>query len=493
MEQKNRFSSLLEYLMNTAELKNYILAQELQYDVSYISKWINGKMIPSEKTEQKVLSGISHCIANSATPEGGAQLQEYYRVRNANELEMAIYDNLVAEYKYARDQQKEAVSSNGEKICFFPELPLAKYITKMQHPVLRRVKSLDIMAEMDLMSMKHEYRLQIASLQSVSPISNITNYPNVHFSLVIDINIEDWDSIYDTIFIINMLTRMCNIDFQLYGSRKSSGRIIFTVKNDFAISGMLVNDDKSMAVITSEEKSACNIIYHHIKDLCTRETLLFAQKTMKDILKNNEYIRTLLALNPRWLIGHMTEIFLPDDLFTEIVTEMADEYEEVITVNELYGIHETTKNILEKSFIRLMFYENAFSDLAVSGELDFFNCKIILSPEQRLRYMTHLLDIFKVNVNLEIRLIYERLVSDFKYTSNECVFLSDMHSHLRLNNNGLPNKVVVLNRPDIQSVFIKFFEDIWSKNENIVIADIDSINNYVQHIMQGITLLSRME
>lgn len=492
MEQKNRFSSLLEYLMNTAGLKNYILAQELQYDVSYISKWVNGKMIPSEKTEQKVLSGISHCIANSAMEEGAAQLKEYYQVRDTEELEMAIYDNLAAEYNYAREQQKDTLVSNGEKVCFFPEMSLAKYIAKMQHPVLRRVKSLEIMAEMDLMAMNHEYRIQIISLQAVHPGGDVV-YSDVHFSLVINIDSQNWDYIYDTIFIINMLTKMCYVDFQFYGSHQSCGRIIFTVKNDFSISGMLVHNDKCMAVVTTEEKSACNIMYHHIKDLCNREMLLFVQSTMQDLLIRNEYIRALLAKNPRWLIGHMTEVFLPDDLFTEIVLEMEKSGQGAISVEELYRIHQITRNILEKSFIRLMFYENAFSDLAVSGELDFYNCKITLTPEQRIRYMSHIMEIFSQNSNLELRLIYGRLVSDFKYSSSECVFLSDMFSYLRLNNGGNRNKIMILNRPDIQMIFDQFFKEVWDKDESVVISDTDSISGYIQHIMQGITLLSHME
>lgn len=60
MENKNRFSILLEYLIGTAGLKNYILAQELQYDVSYISKWVTGKVIPAERTEKR-------CWTESAT------------------------------------------------------------------------------------------------------------------------------------------------------------------------------------------------------------------------------------------------------------------------------------------------------------------------------------------------------------------------------------------------------------------------------------------
>ena len=50
--EKNRFSELLEELLNTAEIKNANLAKSLQYDVSYISKWISGRMLPAEKMKR---------------------------------------------------------------------------------------------------------------------------------------------------------------------------------------------------------------------------------------------------------------------------------------------------------------------------------------------------------------------------------------------------------------------------------------------------------
>ena len=51
MEDKNRFSILLEHLLEVAEVKNYTLAKRLQYDVSYISKWVSGRMLPAKKTD----------------------------------------------------------------------------------------------------------------------------------------------------------------------------------------------------------------------------------------------------------------------------------------------------------------------------------------------------------------------------------------------------------------------------------------------------------
>ena len=65
--EKNRFSILLEQLIDMGEVKNASLAAALKYDASYISKWITGRMIPAEKTKRKVLKGISEEIVRQST------------------------------------------------------------------------------------------------------------------------------------------------------------------------------------------------------------------------------------------------------------------------------------------------------------------------------------------------------------------------------------------------------------------------------------------
>ncbi len=199
MEEKNRFSRLLEQLMSEAEIKNYTLAQELQYDVSYISKWISGRMLPAEKTERKVLSGISHCIVSAASEEGLATLRTDYNIDQTEQLEMAIYDHLAAEYNYVREQEKNTDAGIGEKTFYYPELSMTQYLAKMQHPVLRRVKSLKIISLIDLMALDNEIRMRFVSMEG-NRVEMDHDYPDVHFSVIINVVMEKWDFIYDTIF-----------------------------------------------------------------------------------------------------------------------------------------------------------------------------------------------------------------------------------------------------------------------------------------------------
>ncbi len=490
MEEKNRFSRLLEQLMQTADIKNYTLAQELQYDVSYISKWINGRIIPAEKVENKVLTGISHCIAYSSKAENQETLMQDYQVDSLEDLQLAIYDNLQAEYLYVKDLQKNTGATIAPKTAYFAELSLPQYISKMHHPVLRRVKSLDVMSAMDVMSMDHEYRLQIVQVQdSHAPASQL--YSNVHFSMLIDMETCTPDYVYDSIFLLSLMSNV-HVNFRLYSSADARGKAIFCVKNDFAISGMLASPNRCISVAVTEETENCNILYRSIDEMCTREALLFRRMSMEDALLSHDYARALVAPNPRWLIGHMTEHFMPDDLFEELLSHIPDTANAKSHVDELRKTHRLTQSLLEKSPIQLMFYASAFSDFAVSDEMDFFDHRIHLSASQRLRYATHMLHLLEKHENLEIHLIKGKFVPDFQYISSQCLFLSDTMSYLRFDNN-LQTGLLIVNQENVNQLFSKFYHEIWNNWENIVISDRSEIFSYLHHVVQTLRLMSTSE
>lgn len=134
--EKNRFSILLEQLINTGEVKNASLAAALRYDASYISKWITGRMIPAEKTKRKVLRGISQEIVRQSTQSGLENLCADYQISDCEELKTVIYDHLDAEYKgYTVDDIREKVKESLEEymqpvdIIALPERPFFHFKT----------------------------------------------------------------------------------------------------------------------------------------------------------------------------------------------------------------------------------------------------------------------------------------------------------------------------------------------------------------------------
>lgn len=489
MGEKNRFSKLLQHLMSVAELKNSTLAQELQYDVSYISKWISGRIIPAEKSEKKILEGISLCIVKTASPKGLEILLSDYQVDNREELQLAIFDNLEAEYFYVRDLQKNTGATTATKTSYFPELTLPQYISKMRHPVLRRVTSLNIVAIMDLMSLGHEHRFQLTRFEA-EHIPWDRGYPDVHYSLVIDLKPDKWDFIYDTIFLINLLSNNVSIDFQLFGNKHANEKMIFAVKDDYTISGMLAGKSHCMSVVVSEDEKKCNTLYQNIKIFCSQEQLLFRKTTMKDMLLKHDYIYSLLSLKQRWLIGHFTEHFLPDDLFEEIMDELHSDDKLQVKPEKLRYVHQLTKNVIENSHIQLMIYESVFSNLMGNRKLDFYNHNVILSKEQLLRYLEHFYSLYKKFDNLEIKLIYDQFVTNFEYSNNQCIFLTESISLMRLGSNNPKKNLLIINRADMRKIFDRSFHECWNNYDDMVISDKKTILDYIQHIIDGFHISS---
>ncbi len=491
MEPKNRFSSLLEHLIAVAGVKHYVLAQYLQYDVSYISKWIGGKVLPSEKLAGTILQQISQCIIEHGNQEGLIQLISDYQVQDEHELQQAVYDNLIAEYDYVRDLQQNNGTIVAPNVSFYPELALKAFIDKMHHPVLRRVKSLHIMAAIDLFSMAHEHRLHALSIEKGSFV-NQHMYPDVHFSLLLNLrNSEENERIYNAMFLNSVLTALTPIDFRLYSSDFAYGKALFVVQNDFAISGMLIRPDACAAVTVCEGADNSAPLYNTIQSLCMREALLFRKITMPELVKGSmAYVHSLLSPNPRWLLGHVTEHLLPDDLFEEAM-QMAGDMAERLGTDVLREIHKLTVAVMKQSQVQVLLYESAITEAVITGNVDFFNFRVQFNFEQRARLLQHILSLCCTEEEeVQVRLIHGQLVADFHNITNPCIFLSSMISYFRLYNSNGNWKLMCINLPEIQSLYDAFFEDVWNGKNCAIVQDTSQIDRYINHLLRGVELLS---
>lgn len=492
MEDKNRFSILLEHLLEVAEVKNYTLAKRLQYDVSYISKWVSGRMLPAKKTEKRVMEGISACVVDEATDDGRDLLLREYSVSIPSDLKAAIYDNLIAEYDYLQEELDSGEARIGPYTDFWAELNMLQYLTKMAHPVLRRVSQLDIVAVMDLMEMAREYRLKVANLQNGQLVDQRC-YDNVYFKLMIDISREKWDPIYDAALIINVLTNFSHIHFKLFGSTAAAGRAVFVVKGDFAITGLLVSHSRCAAVTATEDPQNCESLYDNFSKLCVRDDQLFRDTSMRQLISQYDYMHTLLASNLRWMFGHLNELLLPDDLFEEILTAHEAELKDFLgaTPAELRSVHNLAKGVVEETNIRILIYEAAFSSMAVSGELDFFSYKVSLTPDQRSRCISYVLQLCKQREKLEFRLISGRIVNDFQYVADPNMFLSGAASYLRLDNNCPINRIAMVNNSVMEDRLSEYFDQVWNLDEQNVTKERNAIAEHIHHVLQGIHLITR--
>ncbi len=80
----------------------------------------------------------------------------------------------------------------------------------------------------------------------------------------------------------------------------------------------------------------------------------------------------------------------------------------------------------------IMIYNSALTNFMLSGELDFFNKKIVLDAKERKKQLEHLKNLFLDHRDLHVKMVSGGFSDDFRYITNPCMFLSDTVNYLRL-------------------------------------------------------------
>ncbi len=488
----NRFSLLLENLMETADLKNITLAQELQYDVSYISKWVNGRMLPSEKGLEKILQGISRCIVNSLQKTAKEQMYHQYSVSSEEELRQVLYDNLLVEYNYVKELKEDTGSEVAPQIAYFPELTLLQFLTKMRHPILRNTQSLDVIMMIDLLAMDKNCQLIVADMQRAGSAVYSYMYPGVAFSMLIDTSIERGNVLQNIELLLNMINNFSTVSFNLYDSKQAIGKAILAVDGGFVISGMLTASNHCIAVTTSENDEISSVMYHKLKSFCTHNNQLLEYMTMEEFLRNNNYMKSILSVRHQFLISAMTEHFLSDDLFEDIMENLSTEENEPELAFLFRKTHALTRNILQETKMEVLVYDYALQNLMVTGEIQFYHYHVVLNAEQRIRYFTELLNLSERNSNFRLRIINRDSITQFQLLDTPNVFCTDSitYIHLSHRNNLTLNRVEILNKYTLSRMFHEAFDWIWNKLGE---TTEEESREYIQQTIHALYFLSKTE
>lgn len=88
---------------------------------------------------------------------------------------------------------------------------------------------------------------------------------------------------------------------------------------------------------------------------------------MREMLIKYDYVQSMLSKNMRFLIGRLTEHFLPDDLFEEILNQVTSSGQADIDMDFVWNVHRLTQTVLHESQIKIMIYESAFTEFSVLG------------------------------------------------------------------------------------------------------------------------------
>lgn len=476
------FGKLLEKLIQLSAQKNYALAAHLGYDVSYISKWINKSMLPANKNIQNICTHIAEFIISSSSASAVEYLNSFFYLDDEKEqpLKTVLETALMDCYEYSLQQHKDQSSHSHLMLnSHFSVNPRLQRFT-LNH-------ALPITGEEDMIIFTNLFTMGKEDKLSIAGFDNMLFKKNARLRCMFSLDKHGFDPIFDPLLLIYMISNYAEINFHLYLSDTVPCSLLLSIKDLYSHMSVLIENHRCIASHICTEKQLVNELYDTMEDVIhTQAKSVLISISMRQMMEEHYYMQSIISPAIRWLIGTMTELFLPHDLFTELLDEHFPEgsYRE-----ELQKNHMIMQNATYVSNVKIMIYESTLSKYILDGALDFFTKPITLTMPQRERHIAYMRELFCGRNFLEVRIAEGNFVEDFKKLNNPSLYLSDNLSYLRMEN--LEDKAIYLIRhKELVQVFSQFFNEIWNHRPDIVIQNEKEIQKKMDYYLNCFQLFS---
>ncbi|RDY25677.1 XRE family transcriptional regulator [Romboutsia weinsteinii] len=487
------FGQLLEKFLYLSNQKKSSLAKEVGYDISYISKWINSKNLPSTKNINKICKVISEFIVDSLTEDTIEDLIKYFEIYiDENENKEAFL------LKYIERSLKDAyLNTTGNSIPNIPKDTFSqesynsishvnpklrkKYLFKEMNSYINKDEKINMVIASNLFDTSKEEKMSLADMKET--LYSYGKNENLKVKFLTGLKNNGPDFLFNTMLILNLISSHPSLDFRIYNCTVSPNTGIFVIKNKIMYVGLFRNDGICILSNMSKEKPVVDELYYSLEDIIKNQgNAITSRKSASSIIEDNTYMEYIMGHDLRWLIGNMNEFFMPEDLFMEVAEMLFGDKPQII--NELKKINIFLQNVTYKSKLKVLIYESELRKYISSGELLFFNKPVTLTFKQRERHIKYIEKILNESEDVEIRLIDGKIIDELQGDSNSSLYLSRNLKLIKTHPEKDADDYAIIMDNDFKSVCNSLFYILWDDKKDIVVDDKEDI---LQRISKSIS------
>ena len=237
MKLNNRsFGAVLDNLLYITKQKKSSLANYLGYDVSYINKWVNSKILPSSRRANEVCRDISNFIIESLNENTRKHLVDYFELDKDDDdfLYEFIKDtlsNIYLESSNLKGNQnihkisvsQEYYNSNSEVKPAF----LQKIIREEVEFNVNSSLDLDIIIAVNLFDINYKDKVSLVNMKKY--FYELCKSVDVNISFLLGLNGENKEEILNSLLTINILSSYPKLNFDLYNCNVSNNTAFFVM------------------------------------------------------------------------------------------------------------------------------------------------------------------------------------------------------------------------------------------------------------------------
>ncbi len=455
------YGELLKKLILFTNTKIMIIANEIGYDISYISKWCNKGILPTSRTISVINKKLAKIFTNEILVQD--RLDDFFFSFSAlikkptenttddiasflaQEIEAVLdlhYRNSSMQDQLIQQTQQPQTQNN----LFYHTHVLEKIIQKINQFILQATEDVIVLWTMDICKL----------LEHINTLEPIANNPHIHVKFYIALDLEEFskNSSNYTKQLYMLLNKNSTVFFNFYDGKNFAQSNTIIVKDAFAsIVSIEETGHFNFAVNITNQNDVRTIYTFFYQKFKTQNMLIRSctSKEMKLSYRTEFYSRTKF----HFFNVYGFEFLLAPKTIDNIIETAKEQY----TSDEIGGIIRslqiTWEEIFENREIRFFLIISSILEYLTKGEIYYTDVCYRLTIEERLEHLKNIIEVAKKNSKIKFTILDEDI---FKagFIPRISVFANDkkvfLKNYTAYQTGCGPNLYIVQNKELIKSI-----------------------------------------
>lgn len=485
-----KFGDTLRIVIKKSGLKYALISQRINFDPSYISKWINSDLLPSPKIIESICEEISK-LSLEHLDEKDLQLLckdlNIDCIENVNLSYDLLYNKIYGDYMFDHNTRNTTESSS---LVFNPN---SQYdiVSDNRNLILEKIAEYRKISDSISISILGE--ILCCSPEDIIFFMDIRSeiikqdFKNVVFQVFIsESSITDCDKERTGVALINFFMVPCNWNISYYSIKTFSSGIIISIKNLLMFSSQLSYNNSWLLNTCTYQKDQINNFHKLIaNDIVPISRIIFESYDETSINYSQSMLKVFSLRHDIALAGILDTFFLTDELLDLFLSMITISSEESILWSKNHRINQD--RIRNEEEINYIFYRDAFDKLVYKGRIRIFGRELILPIELRLQVLECINKNLDNYPNIKIKVVDSYLVDEIKHDPLPNIYASSIGSYFLTSPiNGKYKYCCVKNKKYV-NYLNKILHNIWEENNIPLLSGNTVVEEYLS-ICQEILL-----
>ena len=393
----NAYAEVLKQLLQYTETKYTVLSQAIDYDMSYISKWVNGARLPASRHADRINEDMARFFAETAEKEGLHQDIEraFSFADDGQDLTFHLYDLLSRAYRQALAQNGKGRSKSETKGS-----GIQLYTTRADcHTALQQLLTEHIEGLQEQGSLVMTGQFHVLDQNGVWKM--LENCRNDHWSCNINLGLKMDEFAarmpQSASRLYQCLDHLLTYNFTLHEIGHEAYRNMIVLKDAFAYCYYVDNDDyiDICLVITDREqvreiyKKCCAFLMVQPVLMEPRQSLGMERFGYRDIFfTSNNYL---------FFLTNGLEFLLPDEVYDSLSRLIdAGQYPNA-TKDWIRRIQCIWYRIIEQGRMKIMMPKNSIIRYLETGSFYLTDMNYQMAPDERRAQLNLIVEKMKQN------------------------------------------------------------------------------------------------